>query len=366
MEKDNRLWELIAKKSAGEATAEEIRILDHLMQQYGTDVHYMMNVMDSYWEEMNAAKEGKQAFLDAEALNNRLKQVSASSHKKTKRDYFFYWAAAAMITLCIAIGWLMWNPFHSASSEMNIVMVKDGSRKKVSLPDGSEVWLNGGSRLIYSKGLGHCNAREVTLSGEGYFKVKHHEDCPFIIHTDYLDIKDLGTVFNVKAYPDEKEAIATLISGSIEVSIKDDPGRTIILKPHEKVSYFADIKSLSLDKNNKRVINKEVGAIRPLALRKNRLEVSDIQPVVNMRGDTIVAETAWVNNELVFQGERFGHLAESMQRWYNVSIRIENEQVANYTFTGIFDGETLKQALEELKMIRGFSFEIDKDTVIIK
>jgi ferric-dicitrate binding protein FerR (iron transport regulator) len=78
---------------------------------------------------------------------------------------------------------------------MNIVMVKDGSRKKVSLPDGSEVWLNGGSRLIYSKGLGHCNAREVTLSGEGYFKVKHYEDCPFIIHTDYLDIKDLGTVF---------------------------------------------------------------------------------------------------------------------------------------------------------------------------
>jgi hypothetical protein len=89
MEKDNRLWELIAKKSAGEATAEEIRILDHLMQQYGIDVHYMMSVMDSYWEEMNAAKEGKQAFLDAEALNNRLKQVSASSHKKTKRDYFF-------------------------------------------------------------------------------------------------------------------------------------------------------------------------------------------------------------------------------------------------------------------------------------
>lgn len=365
MEKGNLIWELMAKKSAGEATGEEIRILNDLLEHHGTDIHYMMSVMDSYWEEMKAAREDKQVLQCPGALKDHLKRTSVSG-EKIKKDHFFYWASAAVIALSIAIGWLMWNPFHLSPGEINIVTVRDGSRKRISLPDGSEVWLNGGSRLIYSKGFNHCQSREVTLSGEGYFKIKHNNNCPFIIHTDYLDIKDLGTVFNVKAYPDEKEAIATLISGSIEVSIKDDPGRTIILKPHEKVSYFADIKSLSLDKNNKRVINKEVGAIRPLALRKNRLEVSDIQPVVNMRGDTIVAETAWVNNELVFQGERFGHLAESMQRWYNVSIRIENEQVANYTFTGIFDGETLKQALEELKMIRGFSFEIDKDTVIIK
>ena len=365
MEKRNLIWELIAKKSAGEATEMELRVLNGLLEHHGTDIHYMMSVMDSYWEEMNAAGEKKQGLQSPGVLEDHLKKASVSGDK-VKKDLFFYWASAAVIALSIAIGWLMWNPFYPSQGKINIVTVRDGSRKRISLPDGSEVWLNGGSKLIYSKGFNHCQSREVTLSGEGYFKIKHDKNCPFIIHTDYLDIRDLGTVFNVKAYPDEKEAIATLISGSIEVSIKDDPGRTIVLKPHEKVSYFADIKNLFLNGSDKKIINKEVGSIRPLSLHKNRLEVSDIQPVVNMRGDTIVAETAWVNNELVFQGEKFSHLAESMQRWYNVSIRIENEQVANYTFTGIFDGETLKQALEELKMIRGFSFEIDKDTVIIK
>lgn len=375
MENDKRIWELLAKKSAGEAGGEELRELHDLLQYYGTDVDYMMNVMEHYWEEISASGEDKETIQRTEAQKDKalyetgqqkLSEGVFPSNKGVKKKKMLYWSMSIAAAACIFLSWILWRPLSQSKQQMNVVMTKDGSRMKVTLPDSSEVWLNSGSKLIYSKNLNHLCTREVTLSGEAYFKVKHDTNHPFIIHTDYLDIKDLGTVFNVKAYPDEKEAVATLISGSIAVSIKDDPGRTIVLKPHEKVSYFADIHGLSLEKDNPKSANKELKTIRPVALHNSRLEVSDIQPVVTPHGDTIVSETAWVNNELVFQGEKFLQLAERMQRWYNVTIKVENAQVADYTFTGIFDGETLSQALEELNMIRSFSFELRRDTVVIK
>lgn len=373
----NRIWELIAKKSAGEADEHEILELEKLLEDCGTDVHYMMNVMEHYWEEINAADEATGIIqLSEEQKNRALDEIAEQllndrtllSHRRWTKKRRLYWSMSlsAVIAVMVIVSIFVWNPLCHSSDGMRMIATKEGSRTKITLPDGSEVWLNSGSRLIYPKDFDCLSTREVTLDGEAYFKVKHDTNHPFIIHTDYLDIKDLGTVFNVMAYPDEKEAVATLISGSIAVSIKDDPGRTIVLKPHEKVSYFADVHGLALEKDNSQSVNRELKTIRPVALHNSRLEVSDIQPVVTPHGDTIVSETAWVNNELVFQGEKFSQLAERMQRWYNVTIKVENAQVADYTFTGIFNGETLPQALEELKMIRAFSFELERDTVVIK
>ncbi|TAM95471.1 MAG: FecR family protein, partial [Chitinophagaceae bacterium] len=355
----------------------EILELEKLLEDCGTDVHYMMNVMEHYWEEINAADEATGIIQLSEEQKNRalgeiaeqlLNDRTLLSHRRWTKKRRLYWSMSlsAVIAVMVIVSIFVWNPLCHSSDGMRMIATKEGSRTKIILPDGSEVWLNSGSRLIYPKDFDCLSTREVTLDGEAYFKVKHDTNHPFIIHTDYLDIKDLGTVFNVKAYPDEKEAVATLISGSIAVSIKDDPGRTIVLKPHEKVSYFADVHGLALEKDNSQSVNKELKTIRPVALHNSRLEVSDIQPVVTPHGDTIVSETAWVNNELVFQGEKFSQLAERMQRWYNVTIKVENAQVADYTFTGIFNGETLPQALEELKMIRAFSFELERDTVVIK
>lgn len=374
METDRRFWELLAMKSANEISEEELQELDNLLTSYGTDIHYMMNVMEHYWVEINLVKESMTTLKKAELMKDlQMNKPAMPSPRKIlrKRDAdhngksFFIWSAAAILALCIAIGWFMWNPFQHTSSAMSIIAVNFGSRTKMSLPDGSFVWLNSGSKLIYPKNLECLPNREVTLYGEGYFEVKHDAAHPFIIHTDYLDVKDLGTTFNLKAYPGEKQATATLISGSIAVSIKDDPGRTIILKPHEKISFFADVHGIFLQKDQREADKKEEGTLRALPLHDNRMEITDVQPVITPHGDTILSETAWMNNEMVFQGEKFSQLAERMERWYNTTIHIQNADIANYSFTGIFDGETLTQALDELKMTRKFSFEINNDTVTI-
>ena len=85
----------------------------------------------------------------------------------------------------------------------NEVSTQPGSKSKIQLPDGSTVWLNAGSKLTYTKDFGK-EIREVTLIGEAFFDVTKMKEKPFIIHTSSINIKVLGTAFNVKAYPEDK------------------------------------------------------------------------------------------------------------------------------------------------------------------
>lgn len=366
----SRLWELLGKQAAGEIDHHEMQELHRLMHDCGEDVQYMMNVLDHYWESVQDAPEkGDVAAayerhfpktLHRDAGGERQPAAAFRSVLRMKR----MWPWAAAIALCITGGWYLYCALVDRSSEMNVVATRNGSKTKVNLPDGTLVWLNAGSKLTYPNDFQHVSKREVTLSGEAYFEVRHDPDRIFLIHTDYLDIRDLGTSFNVKAYPDELMAEATLISGSIEVSLKGDPDRSLVLKPHEKVSYYSDQGRFRLEGDNKDIGDAGDYTLQPLQ-GPARLEVTRIRPLIQHGVDTVVVETAWTRNQLVFQSENFSRLAARMERWYNVTIQITDPEVRNYLFTGIFESETLEQALKELQMIRPLHYQINKDTVLV-
>src|SRR5690606_31670859 len=115
------------------------------------------------------------------------------------------------------------------------IVAERGVRKQLVLPDGTKVWLNADSRLVYD-GLLEGDTREVRLEGEAYFDVTRNVNRPFIITTDKISIRVLGTTFNVKAYPDDARTEATLISGEIELSVNDRPREKILMQPNEKVA----------------------------------------------------------------------------------------------------------------------------------
>lgn len=92
-----------------------------------------------------------------------------------------------------------------------------GSRTKLTLPDGTLVWLNAGSRITYSQGFGVGN-RKIELIGEGYFEVKRNEEVPFLVKTNSLLVKVLGTKFNFRDYPDDAEAIVSLSEGKVALN----------------------------------------------------------------------------------------------------------------------------------------------------
>ncbi len=225
------------------------------------------------------------------------------------------------------------------------------------LPDDTQVWLNSESKLQY-KDTFNDSIREVHLDGEGFFDVKKDSKRPFIVHTSGIDIKVLGTAFNVKAHSEEPTVEATLIHGLIEVvNQKELKAPKILLYPYEKLVFNRNEKAgrdITVSEPS-RSINK-IGQLTP-AISINSLPKNI--------ADTAIIETSWVYDKLIFEGDTFQELVVKMERWFNVKIEFRNDRIASYRLKGVFENETIEQALGELQLIAKFSYSIKDNVVII-
>jgi len=352
-------WVLISKKLSGEASPAELKELENLVRDH-PEWQYAIQNLEDLWK--HQPPKSDQETEDAYLLHlHRMKEkniafgdfpadtVPISKNRVRK----WYWVAAAVFVVTaglFAFG-ILFNKENtkalSVTKEENEVTTHPGSKSKLQLPDGSVVWLNAGSKLTYKKEYGQ-QRREVILSGEGYFDVVKMEDKPFLIHTSNITIKVLGTAFNVKAYPEDKQTETSLIRGSIEVTIKNRPDNKIILSPNEKLI----VENESFFKQEKDSVKTAQPVISINKLRHN--------PV-----DSTVAEIQWVENKLVFNDESFAEVAVKMERWYDVEIELTDPQLLQKRLTGNFEKETIEQALEALKISIPFSYEQTGSKIII-
>jgi len=165
-----------------------------------------------------------------------------------------------------------------------------------------------------------------------------------------LDIRVLGTAFNVRAYAQDKETETTLLRGSVEVTRKDEPDAPrIMMKPNEKLIFRAgeDLEP----------------ATKPAATAPtNEVELTTLQP---HKDPVEVPETAWMYNRLEFRGETFEDLALQLDRWYNVRIVFTSDSVKRYRFTGTFENETINQALDALQTANRFNYKMTGNEIDI-
>jgi transmembrane sensor len=360
---NDRLWHLVSKKLAKEATADELAELEELLRQH-PEMHYAIQHIQDLWKlKPVASPETSEAFrkhldrlrakgIDLQpGVNAILEQPQQPGSRQVKK--YLLGALALVATFVITIVIINRPPVQAdnpgIARNFNEISTRNGSRTKISLPDGSTVWLNAGSKLVYNKNF-DSQLREVTLTGEGYFDVVKNPEKPFIIHAGKVDIKVLGTLFNVKSYPGEKLTEASLIRGSIEVMIKDRPEEKIILKPNEKIIV-----------SNDQATEKPDG-IRPVERNEPIVAISHLsyEPT-----DSTIIETSWVENKLIFQNESFKDLAIKMERWFGVTIQFDNEEVQKLRFRGSFTHETIHQALAALKITGGFNYKIEQDHILI-
>jgi transmembrane sensor len=361
------MWNLIAKKLAGEAAPEEVRELERLLKN-NPELHYPMQTISDLWksspdpdmEEADTAfsrhlDRMKELDIEFPAIDPAYPEANPGNRRRT----------LVLTTLCIAIlGLSVWfynrrtpavpvSAVHPPVAIVNEINTAAGSRTHLTLPDGTKVWLNAGSRLTYGKSY-NASTREVNLTGEAFFDVAHNSQKPFLIHTARIDIQVLGTSFNVKSYPTDRTTEATLIRGSIEVSIKDRPSEKIILEPNEKL-VIANDDSMLHRFNPKRYAATTPG--EPLvAIRK---------PTYEQKTGAII-ETSWVDNKLTFREETFGDLARQMERWYGVTIQFGDPALGDLQFTGSFKEETIQQALDALRLTAAFNYKIDGNQITIK
>ena len=202
--------------------------------------------------------------------------------------------------------------------------------------------------LLMERICGKCHCR-----GEGFFEVVKNKEKPFIIHASKINVKVLGTEFNVRSYPTDKTTVASLIRGSIEVTFKDKPNKKIILKPNEKIIVDNNLilDDILENSHQRREKNYEVPGV-------------DIKKLTHEFKTGTIIETSWVENKLIFQDESFEEIANMLERWYGVTIIFKNNQLKENHLTGSFRTETIEQALDALKFTASFKYEIDKNNTI--
>jgi ferric-dicitrate binding protein FerR (iron transport regulator) len=243
-----------------------------------------------------------------------------------------------------------------AQQALSSIVTKNGNRTKIVLPDGSQVWLNAGSNLDYNNDVFNKHLREVTLNGEAYFDVTKNAEKPFIIHTKKMDVKVIGTAFNVRSYSYEKTAEASLIRGSIEVTLKDRKDQKITLKPNEKISIATDEVEQPISRRGKTTsIKNEVKPIPQIIVKELKQNPTN----------NIIAEIAWTQNKLYFEDESLENIAPMLERWFGKKVEITNVSLKNLRYYGNFEKETMEEVLSYLKLSKRFNFKIEPDSVLI-
>ena len=243
-----------------------------------------------------------------------------------------------------------------AEQAISSIVTKNGNRTKIVLPDGSQVWLNAGSNLDYNNSVFNKDLREVTLNGEAYFDVTKNAEKPFIIHTKKMDVKVIGTAFNIRSYSYEKTAEASLIRGSIEVTLKDRKDQVITLKPNEKISIPTDEPKQQVSKPGKTTAVKN--DVKPIP----QIIVKELKPNPT---NNIIAEIAWTQNKLYFEDENLENIGPMLERWFGKKVEITNVSLKNLRYYGNFENETMEEVLSYLKLSKPFNFKIEADSVVI-
>jgi len=352
---NDRLLELIGKKQAGELSPSELIELNKLIQ--GNPAYAdLLKTLESIWDTpLHTEQELTEAHVRDrwnKIRERREDETAPVSGGRVVRRMIRYAAAACVIVLAgIGVWWVSGR--RTAGDDHghnNVVATKNGSHSRVTLPDGTEVWLNAGSNLTYDEAFGK-ETREVHLVGEAFFDVAKDAAHPFVIHTKTINIKVLGTTFNIRAYPDEPVTEASLIKGSIEISLRGRPSDRIQLRPDEKIAVRNDEPSLYARKDS--VASEHISPAIMLS------------KVAYVPGDSMAVETSWVKNKLIFRDKPFDELTKDLERWYNVSFIIKNKDLPSKRFTGTFYNESIQEALNKLKVSYPFQYSYDKKSNII-
>ena len=210
---------------------------------------------------------------------------------------------------------------------LNVLEIPNGGEFQVTLADGTKVCLNAGTKLTYPIAF-VGKERRVHLEGEGYFEVKRDENKPFIVEINGMEVKVLGTSFNLRSFAADNRSTATLISGKIEVKTSL---RRVELSPNQQAD---------------------------LLVGENKLDVREVDAAVY---------SAWTKGRFVFRRERLETILDDVSRWYNVTVFYEQSSAKDILFSGIMERYAdISKTLEMLEKTGKVSFIIDEQKIIVR
>ncbi len=362
---DLRFFELLEKELLDELTADELLELKALLKSSPSFKKHR-DLMKMYWkQDRKVYTANMKAFqrvmerIDNTEDADAMRESDLNDDSEIKK----WWAgsryiAAAVVLFVLGLGSFLFFVKQGQKKAIDISwqekVTNRGYKESITLADGTIVTLNSGTKLRYPVSFTQ-NIREVYLDGEAFFKVHKDHLHPFIIHTNRINIKVLGTEFNVKSYPDDRISETTLISGAIEVTLDDRPSDRIFLKPKEKLIVYNNKNSLIKP-------NMPTGSESQSQTGK-RMKYSLGNLTYSTDNDSVVVETSWLNNQLIFNDEDFETIAASMDRWYAKKIVFRDEELKKLRFAAVFKREPITRALKALQLVEDFRYEM-RDSVV--
>ncbi|HEY4286122.1 MAG TPA: FecR family protein [Puia sp.] len=379
---EKRIWELLTRQFNNEISESELKELQSLIQNSGdgnlssellSKIHLMTFKPDP--EDESSKKRSLDAIRKVIGSQNRTEdadqarrydpdpahrydadqarryEVTQPDLKQKRRSISFFLYAAVACAVIFITGYFLFKVGSGRSpAQFETIVTRAGSKTLINLPDSSTVLLNSASKFGYNKTFG-IDGREMDLAGEAYFDIRKNAATPLVIHAGNVIIRVLGTTFNVRANPEDSYVEATLIRGVIEVSLRTDPERKILLRPNEKI-VIRKSENLSSDKTAD-------------PLRKNNNEMITVTKVEPDPSDSSYVETVWTKDKMIFHKEAFTSLAKKMERWYNVRIILSDAGLNDMEFTGSLEKESLQEALNALQHLARFNYKIAGKTVTV-
>jgi len=283
----------------------------------------MTNLLEEVWNEDMSSE--ALAEKDKEEIRSNLDFYIECDKKRLYRKRMIQ-VAAVLIPFVFIVSALFYNYQPAKEQKDFVVVVKQGNRATVTLPDQSKVWMNSNSKLVYNVGVN--NTREVKLTGEAFFKVFKDKSRPFIVSSNNIKVEVLGTSFNVKARTGSDIIETSLIEGSVKLS-GADLSQDYYLKPNEKAIYSSSLKTIKIESTDNEV------------------------------------ETAWKENKLQFKSERFADVIKRLEEWYGVKIISKCPKIDNDLISGAFKDEDLETVMKTFAIQYKIRYDNQRDTLII-
>jgi len=233
----------------------------------------------------------------------------------------------------LGLGILYWvSQYNQPVGQYTETIAPRGQKSQIVLADGTKVWLNSDTKIKYPGNFSK-NQRDVYLDGEAFFEVAKNEHQPFVVHTSQVNVKVLGTKFNIKAYADESDVETSLFEGKINLIMNNSSSGSPVekeVKPGQSFVY---------SKTDHQLV-------------ANRFPQEEIN--------------GWKKNQLIFKDDTFSNLVRKVERWYDVKVVYDEKQFDDRRLTvELYEGERLDRLMSIISLALSVDYKYEKGEIIL-
>lgn len=339
---------LLVKYITGQANAAEVNEVKQWIKLHPENELYFVELYEA-WQNMLYVNPA--VIDDEKAYDLFLARLSPEEELPPRRPWMRY-AAAIVLLLVSAVAVIHYFPVKPETDSS--LIAEKGAIKKITLKDGTLVWLNAGSTINYDEGFGSTD-RTVYLEGEAFFDIAHGKNTiPFIVNTKNYMVRDIGTRFNLKAYANDPFFETTVVNGEVAVQRNAPAGQQdnnrIYVKPHQvlKIYYSSD---------------RPAAGEKLIAAKASAFNVVQVSQVDSAK---LGLYDGWKEDLLIFDDSSLGEMAKILERRYNVKITLDDSELRDIRYSGSFKSvASIDKVLQIIKQNTPISYTIDGQNITI-